>query len=113
MNSPFPVASDSCGLMRSGFPVNAELLEYGEFPYYGEAGPNGRTCQILYPQWFKKSANTNAAGPISPMPNPDGNDVILRRIPLFRLRISGWFDTDTPYMFFFPPALCFFSINWS
>jgi hypothetical protein len=68
----------------SGFPANAEELQYGEFPQISEVGLKGSTCQIVWRESARKSTKSQAPSPKSPMPNFEGNELTCSNTPLFR-----------------------------
>src|SRR5205085_3635719 len=71
--------------IRIGLPANAERQEYGELPY--PVGPSGNTCQSRCPAATRKSMNSYAAGPKSPTPPDEGNEVTCNKTP----DIRSWF----------------------
>ena len=82
-----PSASRASGLMRFGFPANAEKHWYGESPY--PVGPSGRVCHHACPAAARASTQATASGPRSPMPYRPGRLVGCSRTPDERAA-SGW-----------------------
>src|SRR5215472_9543656 len=72
-------------LISWGFPANAEVDEYGEFPFAG--GFSGSTCQSPCFALARKSMNSYAAGPKSPMPPREGSEMGCSRIPVKRGKV--------------------------
>src|SRR6202012_681089 len=77
-----PCSARRSGLINIGLPAKAEKHWYGESPY--PVGLSGKTCHSFCPPSARKSANSNAEGPKSPMPKRAGREVKWRRIPLLR-----------------------------
>src|SRR5215469_9147981 len=72
-------------LISWGFPANAEVDEYGEFPFAG--GFSGSTCHRPCFALARKSMNSYAAGPKSPMPPGEGREMGCSRIPVKRGKV--------------------------
>src|SRR6185437_10636678 len=66
-------------LINNGLPANADRAEYGDPPY--PVGLRGKTCHSRCLAAARKSTNAYAAGPKSPTPPYDGNDVTCSRTP--------------------------------
>src|SRR5579863_5996261 len=77
-----PRSANRSKLTSKGLPAKAEVEEYGEFPFAG--GPKGKTCHRPWRADARKSRNSWAAGPKSPMPPLEGREVGWSRMPVKR-----------------------------
>src|SRR5579862_1559456 len=77
-----PLSASLSKLISNGFPAKAEVEEYGEFPLAG--GFRGSTCHNPCRADARKSRNSYAPGPKSPIPPREGNEIGCSRIPVER-----------------------------